>query len=223
MARLPSRRPFRPGPIFASSGHPSIRNPTLSMARSPRYSKSYSRVQCDSTPTDGFPRLWPGRRRFRLSAGAASRLRALGRAHPGANASGPRLRSPRRSYLAIQDPTRPQLLLDSAAFDRLGALAIYLRSEKGWFKILSIGSGRRPLRTRARRTTSCGKLNAAPSGTRITAGSSARPRQSMARECSEPSAGAVTHLNLPSDPRLIDDAPVTIRSTDWASRATTCA
>jgi hypothetical protein len=45
------------------------------------------------------------------------------------------LRSTRRSYLAIQDQTRPQLLLDSVAIDRLGALAIYLRSEKGWFKI----------------------------------------------------------------------------------------
>src|SRR5215831_16020674 len=32
-------------------------------------------------------------------------------------------------------PTRPQLLLNSAAFDRLGALAIYLRSEKRSFKI----------------------------------------------------------------------------------------
>jgi hypothetical protein len=32
-------------------------------------------------------------------------------------------------------PTRPQLLLNSAVLDRLGALAIYLRSEKRWFKI----------------------------------------------------------------------------------------
>ncbi len=35
-------------------------------------------------------------------------------------------------------PTWPQLLLNSAAIDRLGALALYLRSEKRWFKILSI-------------------------------------------------------------------------------------
>ncbi len=40
-------------------------------------------------------------------------------------------RSPRRpSTLPSKTPTRPQLLLNSAAIDRLGALAIYLRSEK---------------------------------------------------------------------------------------------
>src|SRR5262245_10144801 len=37
--------------------------------------------------------------------------------------------------LPSKTPTRPQLLLNSAAFDRLGALAIYLRSEKRSFKI----------------------------------------------------------------------------------------
>src|SRR4029450_2598237 len=37
--------------------------------------------------------------------------------------------------LPSKPPTRPQLLLNSTALDRLGALAIYLRSEKRWFKI----------------------------------------------------------------------------------------
>jgi len=37
--------------------------------------------------------------------------------------------------LPSKTPTRPQLLLNSAVLDRLGALAIYLRSEKRWFKI----------------------------------------------------------------------------------------
>ena len=36
--------------------------------------------------------------------------------------------------LPSKTPTRPQLLLNSAALDRLGALVIYLRSEKRWFK-----------------------------------------------------------------------------------------
>jgi len=41
------------------------------------------------------------------------------------------VRSPRRpSTLPSKTPTRPQLLLNSAVLDRLGALAIYLRSEK---------------------------------------------------------------------------------------------
>ena len=42
------------------------------------------------------------------------------------------LRSPRRlPPLPSKTPTRPQLLLNSAAFDRLAALAIYLRQKKG--------------------------------------------------------------------------------------------
>jgi hypothetical protein len=40
-----------------------------------------------------------------------------------------------RAHLRSKTPTRPQLLLNSAVLDRLGALAIYLRSEKRWFKI----------------------------------------------------------------------------------------
>ena len=37
--------------------------------------------------------------------------------------------------LPSKTPTRPQLLLNSAALDGLGALVIYLRSEKGGSKI----------------------------------------------------------------------------------------
>jgi hypothetical protein len=36
--------------------------------------------------------------------------------------------------LPSKSSTGPQLLLNSAAIDRLGELAIYLRSEKRWFK-----------------------------------------------------------------------------------------
>src|SRR5262249_4920355 len=39
------------------------------------------------------------------------------------------------STLPFKTPPRPQLLLNSAVLDRLGALAIYLRSEKRWSKI----------------------------------------------------------------------------------------
>src|SRR5215831_1760231 len=45
------------------------------------------------------------------------------------------LRSPRR--LRPRHP-RPQLLLNSTTLDRLGALAVFLRSEKSGLKILSM-------------------------------------------------------------------------------------
>ena len=45
------------------------------------------------------------------------------------------LRSAPPPTLPSNTPTEPQLLLDSAVLDRLGALAIYLRPEKRWFKI----------------------------------------------------------------------------------------
>jgi hypothetical protein len=45
------------------------------------------------------------------------------------------LRSAPPPTLPSNTPTEPQLLLDSAVLDRLGALAIYRRPEKRWFKI----------------------------------------------------------------------------------------